>query len=540
LRLSDRSVPERGSRRGSPWRPKWNRPAPLRLYQRWILGLLLAPCVVTGAAGAAYYYRLHRFCEAMTLTNLPIAPAPTANRRMLVLSPHCDDETLGVGGQIAEATRAGVPVTVGFLTNGDGFRLAASRSLREVNVRAGDFVRFAELRQQESLAALHELGVPADNVKFLGYPDRGLKPMWETNWNLDHAFRSGFTGFSRSPYPRTYTPNAPYAGQSVVADLARLMESTRPTDILVTHPADDHPDHSAAAAFTEAALQTCRDRGDSWAQSAHLHFYIVHRGDWPLPQGDHPGSPLLPPPGLVTGDAHWNVCPLSDRARAAKARALSQYSSQMGISGRFLSSFVRSNELYADLPTPGTQVASTIKTGVNTVDGALNEGAIAVCETAAANLSGDNLARFVEPAGDITDLTVSRTDKMLTVRLRTRTDASPRIRYAIAVRGCTLGPDGVERSRLISVGVTVPTLMAGRDGHEIGAVFPLSSLGLGGGTRGRCVWVSAESRWMNHLPTIDRTGYREFRLDDGRRSLAARPAIRRVVAHLPTPLHGAG
>lgn len=511
------------------------------LWQRIVALAVLTPALFVGAAGGSYYIRLHLFCAAMSLDHLPVAPRPSAGRRLLVISPHCDDETLGVGGQIADARRANLPVTVAFLTNGDGFRIAASRSLRKVNVGPADFVRFAELRQTESLAALSELGVPADSVDFLGYPDRGLKPMWETNWGADNPFQSGFTDVNRSPYPRTFTTGAPYTGQSLVADLTRLMETTRPTDILVTHPADDHPDHSAAAAFTEAALHACRGRGEAWAVAARLHYYIVHRGDWPLPQGSHPEKALLPPPGLVTSDTRWNVYALSPAARAAKARALSRYSSQLGISGRFLSSFLRTNELYADLPTPLAVASVTVRTGINTVDGTSDEGDIGACETAAANLAGDNLARYVEPSGDVTDIRVRETDTLLRVRLRTRAEASPHIRYSIVVRGYESAPTGVPRSSIRTVNVPVPARGNGQDGHFIEAIVPLSSLGFDRVSSDRCVWVSAETRWLNRLPVIDRTGYREFDIDAPRRvPIARQQGVPHVIARNRVPVRHVG
>ena len=493
-------------------------PRPLRFFrtmshiQRIALMGLFTPALLAGGTCGAYYYQMHRVCDAMTLAGLPVAIPTTSHRRILVLSPHCDDETLGAGAYIADAKRAGAHVTVAFLTNGDGFRIAASRSLHEVNVGPADFVRFAQKRQDEAVAALAELGVTNKDIEFLGYPDRGLEPMWGANWDAAHPFQSGFTGHTRSPYQRSYTPHALYCGASLTADLVRLMQTVQPTDILVTHPDDDHPDHFIAAAFAQAALRECQAGGQAWAGGAHLHYYIIHRGDWPLPQGSHPDRPLLPPPGLVNAASQWSVFPASPAARDAKARALIHYESQMAITGRFLSSFVRSNELLADLPasrfTPSVAVAPQ-------------------------SMGGDNVARYVEPSGDLTDLAARVEGKTLYVRVTARGPISRRIRYQINLRswqetsrkaGGNAQEAGISTpnntaspvaytSRYLSVPPSMVHL--GADGKSLETRIPVSVLGLQASGAGRCVWVSAQSRWAGRIPltTIDRTGYHRFELD---------------------------
>jgi LmbE family N-acetylglucosaminyl deacetylase len=53
----------------------------------------------------------------------PAVGAPAA-RRIVVLSPHPDDESLGCGGLIAVASRSGADVTVVFATDGDDMLIA--------------------------------------------------------------------------------------------------------------------------------------------------------------------------------------------------------------------------------------------------------------------------------------------------------------------------------------------------------------------------------------------------------------------------------
>lgn len=489
--------------------------------------LALLPFVLAGGASGGYYLRLHRVSAELSLAGLPVAPevvlsAPRKPRRILVLSPHCDDETLGLGGTIAEARSARIPVTVAFLTNGDGFPLAAGRALREVHVSPRDYVRFAEARQTESVNALGALGVPARDVVFLSYPDRGLAALWETHWDRANPFTSRYTGRASSPYPRTFHPGAPYCGASLLADLARLMETIRPTDIYVTHPSDDHPDHATAAAFVQAALLGARDANRPWATHARLRYYLVHRGDWPLPQGLHPERPLLPPAGLRALDTRWEVLPLTPRARAAKQAALQQYGSQMAVMARFLRSFVRENELQGSIPERYAGRPSNAATAAATVPDALR----------------DDVVRYAGPAADLSSLSVCRDgDDNLLVRVSARGPVSPRVRYTIRLR-VQNGPD-----LLASNGGEAATVYETRDlpvtralwgsaalpPNVLEARVSLRTLGAPRKAAPRRVWVAAETRWAG--VAVDSIGFRSYVL--GPAPVAARKAARAAAAEDP-------
>ena len=152
--------------------------------------------------------------------------------------------------------------------------------------RRRTIIQFADLRQQESLRALANLGVAADNVHFLGYPDQGLQSLWNDNWTPDHLYTSRTTRCDHAPYATVFhTANAAYCGQSVIDDIKATLRAFQPTLVTVTHPAEDHADHAATAAFVARALQELQaDPHDAtWAAQTRLEYYLVHRGDWPLP-----------------------------------------------------------------------------------------------------------------------------------------------------------------------------------------------------------------------------------------------------------------
>lgn len=81
-------------------------------------------------------------------------------RRLVVVSPHPDDETLGCGGLIATAAETAVPVVVLVVTDGE---------------LAGPQENLAEIRRGELLAALTALcGFDRVTVHFLERPDGGV------------------------------------------------------------------------------------------------------------------------------------------------------------------------------------------------------------------------------------------------------------------------------------------------------------------------------------------------------------------------------
>jgi N-acetylglucosamine malate deacetylase 1 len=126
-------------------------------------------------------------------------------KRVLVLSPHPDDEAIGCGGTLLKHAEEGDAVHVVFLTSGE----------------AGGHGRGAEetrrLREAESAAAAAVLGV--DAVEFWREPDGGVR-----------------------------------ARRRLVDRLLRKLEAWQPEVVYVTHPGEAHPDHRAALRLVRRAL----------------------------------------------------------------------------------------------------------------------------------------------------------------------------------------------------------------------------------------------------------------------------------------------
>lgn len=323
----------------------------LRSVLRYALLGAAVPCVYLAGTTLAFCYRERAANAAYASLRLPAAAAPTHSTRLMVFAPHCDDETLGCAGLIQQTLASGGKAQAVMLTNGDGFRTAVECQAHSMHVGPNDYIQFAALRQQESYRALANLGLAHNDIQFLGYPDRGLQSLWNDCWMPDHAYVSAFTRCNRSPYPNTFRPGTVYCGQSLLDDIKANLRAFQPTLIAVTHPAEDHVDHAAAATFVARALQELQTDPQErrWARHARLVYYLVHRGDWPAPQNAPAGTPLTPPASMAYVDTHWMSLSLTPEQTARKRRSIDLYPSQTAMMSHFLYAFARSTELFGEL-----------------------------------------------------------------------------------------------------------------------------------------------------------------------------------------------
>ncbi len=263
--------------------------------------------------------------------------------RVLVLAPHPDDEVLACGGLIQRAVKMRLPVRVVFLTYGDSneWSFAVYRRHPVLLPRAARAMGL--VRHDEAVAAGRVLGLGADRLVFLGYPDFGTFEMWTEHWGGKPPLRSPLTRVTAVPYANAFRPGAPYKGEEVLRDLTALLRDFRPTKVFVSHPADHNPDHRALYLFTRVALW------DLEGELAPALFpYLVHHRGWPVPRGLHPAEALAPPP--LAPPAAWVSLPVPPSARARKQAALRAHATQFRYSADYLLSFVRANELFGDFP----------------------------------------------------------------------------------------------------------------------------------------------------------------------------------------------
>jgi LmbE family N-acetylglucosaminyl deacetylase len=304
-----------------------------------------------------------------------------ADDRILILAPHPDDETLATGGIIEKAVAMGLPVRVVYLTNGDAnqWSFLLYRKRPEVGARAIESM--GEVRRSEAISATHVLGLQRNQLIFLGYPDFGNLQIWDRHWGAAPPYKGLLTGATVVPYPDAYRPGAAYRGEEVLADVEAIIGDFKPTKIFVSHPADQNPDHLAFYLFTRVAL---------WDLAAELrpelYPYLVHYPRWPEPRGYHPDAVLVPPADLAE-DASWLSEPLSAAELGVKRDALQQHKTQYEANQRYLESFLRTNELFGDMPAvPLVQGAS---------DMSLSQRALLSGDRAGDQLTEEERARFV-------------------------------------------------------------------------------------------------------------------------------------------------
>ncbi len=142
---------------------------------------------------------------------LPFADLDTLTRGhgLVVLAPHPDDESLGCGGLIAQACARGLPARLIVVSDGVGSH-PNSPSYPPERLRA--------LREEETLAAAHKLGLPNEQIDFLRLPDR-------------------------------HVPGTGPAAEAAAEVIAAVTRESRAGSLFVTWGHDPHCDHQACAAL---------------------------------------------------------------------------------------------------------------------------------------------------------------------------------------------------------------------------------------------------------------------------------------------------
>jgi LmbE family N-acetylglucosaminyl deacetylase len=265
---------------------------------------------------------------------------------VVVFAAHPDDEALGAGGLIHAAVLAGARVRVVFFTNGDGYLTGVDVGFRTLLSTPGRFIEYGQRRQREAVAAAGRVGLSANDLIFLGYPDRGLAVLWGPGWGCDRPYTSPYTRRNHAPYPLSYRPGIAYCGQHVLEDVESVLGREQPTVIVSHHPADTHRDHWAAGAFVMAALEHLRAADIAWTKTARVWPYLVHHGGWPLPRGYAPEEVLTPPADLLRAMGGWTEYPLDPVDQDAKRTAILEYRTQTQLQRSYMLSFVRRNELF--------------------------------------------------------------------------------------------------------------------------------------------------------------------------------------------------
>jgi len=276
-----------------------------------------------------------------------------SGEHLLVVSPHPDDEVIGCGGLIRRVRERGGRVDVVYVTQGDGYLEGVMLETHQAHPKPETFVEYGEWRRRETLGVLTLLRLPEESAHFLGFPDGGLRALWEGQPpGARSLYRSPTTSADRVPYPESEDPGAPYTAARLGSTLRRLLDELHPTLIAIPDLRDQHGDHSATGLFAIDALHAYLE--DDRRPHPRVVTYLVHWPGWPGPSSEPP-PPLRPPADLTEAPIEWHTLELTAEEAADKLHVLHVYKTQVDIMGPFLDRFYRRNELFGvfvDDPPP--------------------------------------------------------------------------------------------------------------------------------------------------------------------------------------------
>ena len=269
------------------------------------------------------------FTSAFIMARFPSAVVPvvqtdvtmTKADRVLVVSPHPDDESIACSGLIQHALEAGAQVRVLWMTAGDHNIVGPPLFWRTAAVTPAQFRDIGHKRMQEAMAAAHVLGLSSNDLIFLGYPDGGLLDIFMNVWT-SKPYRSGLTNATSVPYAESAVAGQPQTAMNLLTDLEQVMTSFRPTIVAYPNLIDDHPDHQATELFVTAAL-------------AALHLspqrleYVVHVTGWPRPLRYAPFVDAYAPPAARVLGLRQEVVHLTPQEVSIKTSAIKAHASEL-------------------------------------------------------------------------------------------------------------------------------------------------------------------------------------------------------------------
>jgi len=218
--------------------------------------------------------------EILAAGQLELAANPLPDS-ILLFCAHEDDDTTQ-SGIIRAAVENHIPIHVVYFTSGDA---GSCDRYYQHSCRPPEALTFGTLRMEEARAALGHLGVPRENIHFLGLPDGGSGEIWYRHLEASNPYLSVLLASDHAPYDGLEKPNLPYARQPVVEAVKELIKRFQPQVVITAHPpAEGHIDHIVNNYFVVKALQ-------EWAREAPLPPGFELRVDRIYDPKEHPATP---------------------------------------------------------------------------------------------------------------------------------------------------------------------------------------------------------------------------------------------------------
>jgi len=269
-----------------------------------------------------------------------------SNAKILVMSPHPDDDILLASGIVYRAAERGENVRIVYMTNGD---------------YTG--VTMGYTRQGEAEVAQAYLGVPEDKLIFLGYPDGYLNTLYVLYTGVDDEFIApngqsttyGNQGLGSMDY-HTYKfgSAASYNRFNILKDLKDIISDFKPDHVFTTSEFDGHTDHSTTYKLLKLAILSVQNIDSTYTPTIHKTIvWHIYPPDWPNPIDPTEYFSEIPDLFIDTG-LNWSDresidVPLSmqstNYATNPKHLAISAEESQSGLFW-FLYTFIHKDEIF--------------------------------------------------------------------------------------------------------------------------------------------------------------------------------------------------
>jgi LmbE family N-acetylglucosaminyl deacetylase len=201
---------------------------------------------------------------------LGVNPLP---KSIMIFCAHEDDEG-GWAGFTRAAIENHVPVHYVYFTGGDA---GSCDRYYQHSCSPAEALNFGTLRMDETRAVLEHIGVPKDDIYFLGLPDGGSGEIWYHHPDPIHPYLSVLLASDHTPYSNVFQPNLPFARESVVSAVEKLLKMFHPEVIVTAHPpAEGHIDHIVCNYLVVRALQEMVKEKELSPQSIKLYVDRVY------------------------------------------------------------------------------------------------------------------------------------------------------------------------------------------------------------------------------------------------------------------------
>ncbi|MGY3927946.1 PIG-L family deacetylase [Aeromonas simiae] len=243
----------------------------------------LATCRITCRHGT-----LDTAAELLEFANPALDDGP-----LLLLSPHPDDAELAAFGLYSDHAAQSWIATLSAGEKLDTLRKQYIPGLDDDLANAQ--LRKGMIRAWNSVTTPQLAGVPASQLYCLGYFNDTLSALLDEpqrpqpHARLPALLPTPFRRWNPTPLPNDAAPQ--HSGERLIADLVALLEHSRPTTVVVTHPElDPHRDHQASARALALALALSRHQ----PTRVLLYANHLHHGKH-FPYGPEHGRTTLPP-----------------------------------------------------------------------------------------------------------------------------------------------------------------------------------------------------------------------------------------------------